>query len=364
MAALFMLSEEGGLGKIGAAIQEQNKPMAAREGAPIINPSNGQILFYAPKLDAGVQPTFEGGRVTGVSAIPGYAGAVGSIKGAEAQASEAAKVQEREIGGRKYTMSNAEFATLYGPDQQKAVEVADRYGIPYNGGPVSGSTAPRAPVAQAQLQPSPTPTPPASSSGLGTIPTSRVLGGPLPVNPTTSERIAAETAAKERTEGGVKYEQSILDAGRSARSNLTNLQLVAPNLDKMPSGPLYPTLINLQNYMQQFGLKVDPMLGQAQATDSVLKQFALKLRDPAGGGGMPGAMSDADREFLVGMLPGLAKSPQGNRQLIRILSAIEQRKIDEAQIVNKMQEAKFGTNEIREALNQYANTNSIAKALQ
>ena len=40
-------------------------------------------------------------------------------------------------------------------------------------------------------------------------------------------------------------------------------------------------------------------------------EFALELRNPSGGAGMPGAMSDADRNFLASIPPSLANTKEG-----------------------------------------------------
>lgn len=366
MAALMMLSGDSGMGKLGGAIQEANKPIVARENAPILErgPDGGfRVAFTpAPKLEPGQRYDFGTGSV---STAPGFVESLRDIEGGKAGAVAAGRapfeIKERQIGGRPYTMSDAEYAMLTGPDQYKAVQVASRYGIPYNGGVVGGTQSTSAPQPTApgnMVVLSPTAQP--GATGMGRIPSANVL----PLNPTASESAASTATAKERAEGGVKFEQSVLDAGRSASSNLTNLQIIAPNLDKLPTGPMYPMILTMENYLQQIGLSVDKRLGPAQATDALLKQMALKMRDPAGGGGMPGALSDADRDFLSKTIPGLASSPQGNKMLVQILSAIEQRKIEEAGIVNRMQSEGMSSNDIRSALQQYGRSRSIAKGLR
>ena len=50
---------------------------------------------------------------------------------------------------------------------------------------------------------------------------------------------------------------------------------------------------------------------------------------------MPGAMSDKDREFLVASVPGLDKTPDGNRKLIQYMMLVEQRNIDVAKFANQ-----------------------------
>jgi len=67
-------------------------------------------------------------------------------------------------------------------------------------------------------------------------------------------------------------------------------------------------------------------------------------------------MSDKDREFLMKSVPNLGNTQDGNRQLIKILMTMEERKIEEAQIVSRMQADRKSSNEIREALNQFGNS--------
>jgi hypothetical protein len=54
----------------------------------------------------------------------------------------------------------------------------------------------------------------------------------------------------------------------------------------------------------------------AQAARALANQIALELRNPAGGAGMPGAMSDKDREFLIQSIPGLENDPSAIGKMI------------------------------------------------
>lgn len=69
-------------------------------------------------------------------------------------------------------------------------------------------------------------------------------------------------------------------------------------------------------------------LGPTEAIKSISNQFALELRNPAGGAGMPGAMSDKDREFLQSMVPGLGQNPQGNALILDYMKRVAQRSVD------------------------------------
>lgn len=58
---------------------------------------------------------------------------------------------------------------------------------------------------------------------------------------------------------------------------------------------------------------------------------------------MPGALSDKDREFLVSMVPGLAKTPQGNAIVIEAFKRTAQRDAEIAQLARdyKKKTGKF-----------------------
>lgn len=84
----------------------------------------------------------------------------------------------------------------------------------------------------------------------------------------------------------------------------------------------------------QYVRRIGTALGIADANktaagellNAVGNKLALAVRSPGGeGGGMPGAMSDADRMFLRDTVPGLLKTPEGNRQLIAIMRAAAER---------------------------------------
>lgn len=316
----LLLSGDPGLMALGKAKQEQAKPIVGREGAPVLerNPDGSyKVAFSAPKSQPGIQLNYGPQGQATAAGIPGYSQAAAQLTGAETGAQEAARAAH-------------DIVQIPGQPVQTRAQLINR---------VSPQGVP---------QPAPRPIQPG-------VP----IAGTSPlVVPTPAATAGAVATAKDRAEAGVKYESGIIEAGQKARGNLTTLQILAPNLEKLPTGPMYPLLAGGASYFKQFGIDVGAVskdLGAAQATDAILKQLALKTRDPAGGG-MPGNMSDKDREFLVDSIPGLQKLPDGNRQLIEILTKLEQRKIDEASIVSRMQSAGKNSNEIREALTQFANS--------
>lgn len=62
---------------------------------------------------------------------------------------------------------------------------------------------------------------------------------------------------------------------------------------------------------------------EAETLRALSNQFALSLRSTAGGEGMPGALSDADRNFLLASVVGLTNTDRGNMAMIKMQRAAE-----------------------------------------
>lgn len=71
-------------------------------------------------------------------------------------------------------------------------------------------------------------------------------------------------------------------------------------------------------------------VGPGEAAKVIANELALQARNPSAGAGMPGAMSDSDRNFLVEMVPGLGMTPEGRKLVIQANIAVERRKVEVA----------------------------------
>jgi hypothetical protein len=91
-------------------------------------------------------------------------------------------------------------------------------------------------------------------------------------------------------------------------------------------------------------------------------EMALELRNPSGGAGMPGAMSDQDRAFLANMTPGLGKTPGGNKLIIETARKIAKRDQEVAKMArayrNKKGHFDYG---FFDELQDYADKNPLFK---
>lgn len=68
---------------------------------------------------------------------------------------------------------------------------------------------------------------------------------------------------------------------------------------------------------------------------AVQNRMALIMRNPEGGMGMPGAISDRDIKFLKDSQIGIDRTPEGNRQMLQAFRAIEQRKVQVAELADQ-----------------------------
>ena len=110
---------------------------------------------------------------------------------------------------------------------------------------------------------------------------------------------------------------------KGALDRMTQL-LSNPNVDP---GALAETGLAARKILSSIGFDMGDV-SDAEALTALGKQFALKLRDPSQGAGMPGALSDSDRAFLASMAPGLEATPQGNAKIIEYFSRVNNRNIE------------------------------------
>lgn len=117
----------------------------------------------------------------------------------------------------------------------------------------------------------------------------------------------------------------IQKAGMGANGKIARVDRLNQLLQGVDTGKLTPAGTEIAKYAQSVGLKIDPNVGNKEAAQALSNEMALELRNPAGGAGMPGAMSDKDREFLVSMTPGLSTSPEGRKQITETMKKLAQR---------------------------------------
>jgi hypothetical protein len=163
----------------------------------------------------------------------------------------------------------------------------------------------------------------------------RVVPGvsPRPQKPLVDINMGQERQeARTVGEGFGKMYVELQQAGSGAPARLSKLDRMEQLMQGVQTGKLTPAMTQVASIAQSLGITLDEKLGAKQGLEALSNEIALSLRNPSGGAGMPGAMSDKDREFLTSMTPGLAKTPAGNKLIIETARKVAQRDQDVAKL--------------------------------
>lgn len=244
-------------------------------GNHYINPITGQYE-YMPRVPEGA--TYQNGRM---SQIPGAAETNAAFKGAETGAVEGAKAQH-------------DLVDIFDPSSGQMVKV------------------PRARLlgdSQGQQQ------------GFG-----------LPI---ASQRPSDKTYSDELAKNAAEHYTNLQNAGMKAPSEIAKYEQLHSLLADHDGGKLTPLGFEMSRLANSLGLKVDKNLPNKEASQQITNELALALRDPSAGAGMPGAMSDADREFLMKSVPNMSQSAEGRRQMVQARIALLKRNQEVAGMARK-----------------------------
>lgn len=152
----------------------------------------------------------------------------------------------------------------------------------------------------------------------------------------------------------------IQKAGINAQGKLNRAQRMEGLLQNINTGKLAPAAKEVSALAQSFGITIDPNLPAVQAFEALSNEMALEARNPSGGAGMPGAMSDKDREFLQNITPNLSKTPEGNRLIIETNKRIAKRDADVARLARQYRQQRGTLDEgFFDVLRDYSEQNPL-----
>jgi hypothetical protein len=127
-----------------------------------------------------------------------------------------------------------------------------------------------------------------------------------------------------------------------AISSNARLDRMSQLLEGVQTGKYSTSLMELQKGLSTILGKNAPTIfgkpaevAQAEAASALANEIALTLRNPAGGAGMPGAMSDADRQFLQSMVPGLETTPEGRKLMVETAKSLNKRAVEVARLMEE-----------------------------
>lgn len=242
--------------------------------------------------------------------LPGFSEANAGIKGAEAGATAAAQMP---------------YSVATDAAKQRTAAGLDMVQVPMQDG--SMRMMPRLAAAGALSGPGG-----AFGPGQGGVP------GPGAPGLGVSQSPADKTYGDETAKASAEQYKTIQNAGMQAPGRIAKLQQLGALLDGHDGGKLSPTGLQIAQTANSLGIKIDSKLANKEAAQALTNELALSLRDPSNGGGMPGAMSDADRQFLVASVPGLSQSGQGRKAMVQMQVALTQRNADVAGMARQWQQ--------------------------
>jgi len=120
------------------------------------------------------------------------------------------------------------------------------------------------------------------------------------------------------------------NAAIEGRKQLNSTRAIQSLLNGVQTGTGAATTQQLKKAALGIGIDLDSLgvsndVGPKEAATALANAYALQLRNPAGGAGMPGAMSDADRQFLQNMTPNIGITPEGRQQMVQVQEKLQQR---------------------------------------
>jgi hypothetical protein len=158
---------------------------------------------------------------------------------------------------------------------------------------------------------------------------------------TTLDMKQPTAAANEIGKGQGELYNTIQKQGFNAPVAIGKYDRLQSLLNDAPQGALGPAEQRLREYGQSIGLNVGNA-APGQAARAISNELTLELRNPSGGAGMPGAMSDADREFLAQATPRLANTPEGNAKMIEYRKRLARREQDVAKLARDYKKKNGG----------------------
>ena len=176
----------------------------------------------------------------------------------------------------------------------------------------------------------------------------------------TASNAANSAYMQDRAKTNAKVADTLQEDAIKAPGRIANYQRLGDLLAKHDGGAFSQTGVDIAKGANSAGFKIDPLLGNKEAANALSGEIALSLRNPSGGAGMPGALSEKDLAFLRSMVPGITTSSNGRQQMIQSVVAVEKRKQKVADFARKY-ENKYGKldNDFFSQLQEWSDEHSI-----
>lgn len=176
--------------------------------------------------------------------------------------------------------------------------------------------------------------------------------------------ISQSTAGKQQAEKqGTFFGDTYADLqkkGMASNDSISKYQRLSGLLEGIDTGKFTGTTLEIKKAAKAAGidLGVADNAGPLEAARALTSEMALMVRNPDSGMGMPGAMSDADRNFIVNMQPGIETTPEGRKLLIETAVKMERRKQEIARLAREYKNGQLD-NGFFQVVQDYANANPL-----
>ena len=188
----------------------------------------------------------------------------------------------------------------------------------------------------------------------------RTKKGPLATTKVVLPEQKQQTKEAE-TVGGY-YGQAFIDtqkAEREARAQNARLDRLGKLFDETYTGLGGKGVLAAKKALSAIGVDVSG-IAEGEAGAALANEMAMQLRNPAGGAGMPGSMSDGDRKFLEGMTPGLSTTKEGRKLMIETRKKLNQRSMEVAKMARQYRRENGSLDEgFFDALAAWSNENEM-----
>jgi hypothetical protein len=157
----------------------------------------------------------------------------------------------------------------------------------------------------------------------------------------------------------------LLKADMNAPATIAKYDRLGSLLKQATPGKFKGTTTDIKAAAKGLGMDLGAMgitddVAPAQASRALSNQLALELRNPAGGAGMPGALSDKDREFLLQSIPGLENDPGAVEKMIEYRVKLAKREQQVARMARDYRRKKGTFDEgFFDQLQEWSNQNNL-----
>jgi hypothetical protein len=183
------------------------------------------------------------------------------------------------------------------------------------------------------------------------------------MSPAQESQVAADAA--QQTAVSKNYGEIFNNLQNSSMQNpakMAKLSQIGNLLSDFEGGKFSQAGMELAQAFNSAGIKMDSRLPNKEAATALANEVALENRSTASGAGMPGAMSDADREFLKQMGPQLAQTAEGRKSIIDARVKVMERE-NRVAAMSRQYRQKYGKldDNFFTQLQEWSNRNHIFK---